>query len=134
MLYNFNGRNIRINDDEIENISQTLELTKEEAIQIWLDDNDYTVNEEQEALDNKAKAVKINHYAKAIDEKPKSTKPRNIKEDYEKIAIIADLAKYLADKEEYDNIVIENKSKLITFSVGDNHYKLDLIKSRPKKA
>ena len=77
MVYNFNGKKLRIDDSELEKISKTLDLTKEEAIAVWLDDNGYTDNEEQIALDNKASAVKINHHAKAIDTKPKEKKPKN---------------------------------------------------------
>ena len=77
MVYNFNGKKLRINDSELEKISKTLDLTKEEAIAVWLDDNGYTNNEEQIALDNQASAVKINHHAKAINTKPKAKKTKN---------------------------------------------------------
>lgn len=30
-------------------------------------------------------------------------------------------------------VEITNKSKIIEFNIGDNHYKLDLIKTRAKK-
>ena len=59
MKYKFNGREIKIPDDEIENMMKILELSKEEAIATWLDDNDYTTNDEVEALTQKAKDVII---------------------------------------------------------------------------
>ena len=114
MVYNFNGKKLRINESELEKISKTLDLTKDEAIAVWLDDNGYTDNEEQIALDNKASAVKINHHAKAIDTKPKEKKPRNYKEDFEKISIINNISEFLSGKG-YENVNIENKSKIITF-------------------
>ena len=46
MLYKINEKkSINIPDEEIEKSMKILELTKEEAIQMWLDDNDYTTNE-----------------------------------------------------------------------------------------
>ena len=66
MKYNFNGKEINIPDAEIENNMKVLEISREEAIAMWLDDNDYTENEEVEELTAKAKSVK--RYEKA--EKP----------------------------------------------------------------
>ena len=43
MVYNFNGKKLRIDDSELEKISKTLDLTKEEAIAVWLDDIDIWV-------------------------------------------------------------------------------------------
>lgn len=41
-----NGKTINIPDKEIENHMKILELSKEEAIQLWLEDNEYEINEE----------------------------------------------------------------------------------------
>ena len=132
MVYNFNGKKLRINDGELEKISKTLDLTKEEAIAVWLDDNGYTKNEEQIALDNKASAVKINHHAKAINTKPKEKKPKNYKEDFEKISIINNIYAFLSGKG-YENVKIENKAKIITFKCGTDTFKIDLIRTRLDK-
>ena len=48
-----------------------------------------------------------------------------------KINIVADLAEYLKTK--YENVDITNESKLITFTVNNEQYKLDLTKTRIKK-
>ena len=132
MVYNFNGKKLRINESELEKISKTLDLTKEEAIAVWLDDNGYTKNEEQIALDNKASAVKINHHAKAINTKPKEKKPKNYKEDFEKISIINNIYAFLSGKD-YENVKIENKAKIITFKCGTDTFKIDLIRTRLDK-
>jgi hypothetical protein len=49
--------------------------------------------------------------------------------------IIAEMANFLENskKLEISNLVIANKEKLITFSIGEKNYKLDLIESRKKK-
>ena len=132
MVYNFNGKKLRIDESELEKISKTLDLTKEEAIEVWLDDNSYTKNEEQIALDNKASAVKINHHAKAINTKPKEKKPKNYKEDFEKISIINNIYTFLSGKG-YENVKIENKAKIITFKYGTDTFKIDLIRTRLDK-
>ena len=60
MKYNFNGKQINIPDKEIKKSMELLELTEEEAIEMWLEDNGYLENEEQEQLDAQAKGqVKV---------------------------------------------------------------------------
>lgn len=129
MIYNFNGKNIRIPDAEIEKNMKLLQLTKEEAIELWLDDNDYTENAEAEELTAKAKENKINHEAKS--DKKRKTAKRERKPDEEKENLIKILENAL--KNAGISAEITNKSKIIEFSVGNNTYKLDLIKKRAKK-
>lgn len=133
MVYNFNGRNIRIPDTEIENNMKVLELTKDEAIQLYLEDNDYCVNEEVERLTKKAKENKtVVHGAKSDKpRKKKSTTAKERKPDTEKEDFITKLADFLT-KEGY-NPQIVNKSKLIEFKMGENTFKLDLIRKRTPK-
>ena len=50
MVYEFKGKKIKIPDEDIKNYMKTLDLTEEEAIETWLDDEGYTENEEVEAL------------------------------------------------------------------------------------
>ena len=73
-----NGKTVNIPDSEITNNMRLLELTREEAIQLWLEDNDYEENEEQAELDAKAKKVKIDHGAQA-DKPRKRAKTANCK-------------------------------------------------------
>jgi hypothetical protein len=131
MVYNLNGKNIHIPDTEITKSMITLGLTKEEAIQLWLEDNDYQTNEEVEALTEKAKENKISHGAKALKSKATPSKPRERKPDLEKEDLIQKLANFLISQGL--TVDITNKSKIIEFTMGENHYKLDLIKQRPPK-
>ena len=127
--YDFNGKTINIPDTELEKSMKLLGLSKEEAIEMYLEDEGYLENEEVEELTKKAKANKINHEAKA--DKPRKAVKRERKPDVEKENIIEILANCL--KNEGFEAEITNKSKLIEFSVGENHYKLDLVKKRPPK-
>lgn len=129
MNYNFNGKNLKIPDDVIEKTMKVLELSKDEAIQLYLEDEGYLENETVTQLTEKAKVNKINHEAKAL--KPRKTIKRERKPDEEKEKLIEILANYL--KNEGFDVEITNKSKIIEFNVGENHYKLDLIKQRPPK-
>lgn len=130
MTYNLNGKNIRIPDAEIQNSMKVLGLTKDEAIQMYLEDEGYLENAEVEALTAKAKENKaVTHEAKA--DRPRKAVKRERKPDEEKENLIALLANCL--KNAGFEAEITNKSKIIEFNVGENHYKLDLVKQRPPK-
>jgi len=132
MTYNLNGKNIRIPDAEIDKNSRLLGITREEAIQMYLEDEGYVENEQTayvEELTKKAKEAKISHDAKS--EKPRKQVKRERKPDEEKENLIEILANALVA--EGFKAKVTNKSKIIEFNVGENHYKLDLIKQRPPK-
>jgi hypothetical protein len=130
MTYNLNGKNIRIPDADIENFMKMLNLSKDEAVKMWLEDEGYLENAEVEELTAKAKENKVSHEAKA--NKPRKSVKRERKPDEEKENLIEILANCL--KNAGFDTEITNKSKIIEFNVGENHYKLDLIKQRqPKK-
>ena len=128
-----NGKVVNIPDNEIEYNMKTLELSKEEAIDLWLEDNDYQVNEELEELDSKAKKVKIDHQASAIDKtEKKDRKPRTVKVSDTKQAVFANIHNFLV--ETYgENVEIVKENKLLTLKVGDKTFKVDLIEQRPPK-
>ena len=131
MTYELNGKKIRINDTELENLVKGLGVSQEQAIQIWLEDEGYLENEEQNNLEKKAKDNRITatvHQAKSQSQKKKRTRER--KPDLEKEEIIQNLANFLENSTE--NVKITNISKLIEFDIGGNHYKLDLIRQRKK--
>lgn len=132
MKYQLNSKVIIIPDSEIENFMKSLDLTKEEAVQMWLEDNDYEVNEEQEALDSKAKKVKIDHGASAVDKTQKEKKPRpKVASDEKKELfdeIFSDLFNVYGE-----NAKIEKENKLIIVKIGEKTFKVDIIEQRAKK-
>ena len=137
MKYEFNGKVLNIPDDFIQNAMKNLSIDKDEAIQLWLEDNDFEVNEEQEALDAKAKAnVKVANIVKARAAEPgkkKTQRERVKKEDPTKEGVIAALAKALPELANAENVTIVNAGKLITFTIGEDTYKLDLVRQRKAK-
>ena len=129
-----NGKNVNIPDEEIKKSMKALDLSKEDAIQMWLEDNDYEVNEEQAELDAKAKKVKIDHGASAVDKtEKKEKKPRPKVASDEKKELFDEIFSNLADVYK-QNAQIEKENKLIIVKIGEKVFKVDLIEQRkPKK-
>ncbi len=127
MKYDFNGKAINIPDKGIENLMTALELSKEEAIETWLDDNDYTSNEEVEELSKKAKAIR--RYEKSDNERKKTTRERKV--DEEKKRLLLDV-KVLLEGLGANVTNIKNEAE-ISFLFGENDYTFKLIKHRPPK-
>lgn len=128
-----NNKVVKIPQNEIDNLMKTLELTEQEAIETWLDDNDYTTNEQVEELTKKAKANGTTKIGARVNVENKKVE-RERKENPTKALIIDQLWQKLAEIEHISNLKVENKEKLITFSLNGNDYKLDLVQKRAKKA
>lgn len=135
MIVKVKNKEVKIPDEEIKNLMDKLELTEQEAIQTWLEDEGYEVNEEVERLTAKAKAngtARVN--ARANVENKKTTRER--KANPVKEEIIQILANALKNSQNLpiNAIKIENIGKIITFKVENREFKLDLIEKRQKKA
>ena len=133
MRYDFNGKMVNIPDQEIEKAMEKLGLTKEQAIEMWLEDEGYLENEEQENLCKLAKENKITatiHKASGKLEK-KQSKPRTVKISNEKQALFKDLHDFLT--ENHQNVEILKENKLIQVKIGEKTFKIDLIEQRPPK-
>lgn len=127
-----NGKVINIPDKDIQNSMKKLEITQEEAVEMWLEDEGYLDNEEQIELNEKAKKIKIDHGASTVDKtQKKEKKPREIKVSDEKQALFAEIVANLAENGRNYEIVKENK--LIYVKIGEKTFKIDLIEQRPPK-
>lgn len=134
MIYNLNGKNINIPDKEIEKAMKSLELTKEEAIEMWLEDEGYLDNEEQIALTQKVKDSGIMttiHGASAEKKEKKDKKPKTVKISEEKQALFTDILQNL--QENYENVEILKQNKLIQVKINEITFKIDIIQQRPPK-
>jgi hypothetical protein len=99
-----NGKTVNVPDSEIKSYMSKYELSENEAIQLYLEDEDLLENAELEELDSKAKKVKINHGASAVDKtEKKEKKPRTVKISDEKLKVIS---QYLSD-----NTVLRNREE-----------------------
>ena len=131
-----NGKTVRIPDKEIEKNMKILEISKDEAILLYLEDEGYIENAEQEALCKKAKEnVKIGNIVKAKADtkpKPKTQKERVKKDDPTKEMIVAEIAGFLPKIAK--NIQVVDNRKIITFCIGEDTYKIDLTRTRKPKS
>ena len=125
------GRVVQVPNDEVSKLQAQLKLSRSEAVELWLYDEGYVENAEADELTAKAKENKISHNARA-EVKQKTQRERVVKEDKVKEAIIQAVADMLPNLEA-ENVVIEKKGKLITFTVGEDKFKFDLIRQRPPK-
>ena len=130
-----NGKTIYISKKELETNAEFLDIDYDEAIQMWLEDEGYLENEEQEKLCKLAKENRITATIhKAGDpEKRRKRSPKGSVENVSKEAIIDHLYDFLEQIQGVSNVFIENKTKLITFEYDNKHFKLDLIQKREKK-
>lgn len=128
-----NGKVVKCSAKWVETSMKALDTDLEDVLLMWLEDNDYLVNEELEELDSKAKTNKVKLVA--TSEKPKKTpKERVAKPQPEKEYIVGIIAEFLEDITGISNLNIENKAKMITFSYKNANYSLDLVQKRPPKA
>lgn len=134
MNYNLNGKLIKIPDSDIELNMSKLGLSKEDAIQVYLEDEGFLDNEEQNNLTQKAKENRVTatiHGASANGKK-KTQRERVRKENPTKERVIAETAKMLEGFAQ--NVQILNVGKLISFELDGKKFEFDLKQKRePKK-
>lgn len=126
MKYNFNGKEINIPDGDIKKLMTNLDIPKDEAIDVWLDDHDYTDNEEAEAMTKKAKEVG-RRYEKSDKERKKVVRERKV--DAEKGGLLTAIKTAV---EEFGGIVsgVKNEAEF-SFTFNSNSYTVKLVKHRP---
>ena len=127
-----NGKVVIVSDREVEKLMNSLKISKEDAIDLWLSDNGYEINEEQQELDEIASKVHIN---KDIDTK-KSTKERKrpeIKVSSEKKSLFNEILTHLQSIYG-ENVKILNENKLVSVEINDLTFKIDVIQVRKKKS
>ena len=136
----FNKKTINIPDNEIKSAVDNLGLTTKEAVEMWLEDNGYRKNAEQEELDKTAKKVKIDRQAREEKTEKKEKKPRTVVISDEKKALFQSILKNLdrccEDNFEIskENIEVITENKLIRVKIGEKTFDIDIIEKRkPKK-
>lgn len=115
-------------EKEILNYMETLDLTREEAEQLWADDNSDEMTPEQAELTAKAKELG-RHMGESMKERKPREKVRKV--DEEKKIILAEFAESLNGiNAEITEVKTETE---ITFKYGGNVYTVKLTKHRPPK-
>ena len=121
----------------IKSTMKALDLTREEAIEMWMDDHDIDQGKAKDFDLDPEKQKVVKEMTKAGGKaRAKETKPRERKPNDEKRTIIQDLNDFLVNScQNYINLVeIVNVEREITFKIGENDYSLTLTCHRkPKK-
>ena len=130
-----NGKKYRVATEQVDTDMKSLDISEFEAIEMWLEDNDILVNEEQAELDAKAKANKSNKVvsARGVVSEKKTPRERTKKENPTKAMVIETLKTALQGLDTVVDINVENAEKIITFKIGDNDFKIDLTQKRKPK-
>lgn len=132
-------------DEVINRIISGLQVSKDEAIKIYLEDESVIINEEQEQLNKKAEqsgVMRTIHGAtseKVVQKRMAGTaeKKRTTKPQPDKGAIIGYIRVLFEGFElrgDMANVTVENPTKTITFNYHGAPYKLDLTATRVKKS
>ena len=132
------GKVVNIPDKEIEKNMKLLEISQEEAVEMWLEDEGYLDNDEQTELDKKAKDSGILHTIHGAGDKKerkKSDKPKVVKVSDEKKALFTEIKENLEcfAEESGGKVTIEKENKLIIFEINGKTFKIDLIEQRKPK-
>ena len=132
-----NGKVVKGAKGYIDKCVDKLGIDQEDAILTWLEDEGYMENLDQEELCDQAKENKSHKVVNAKVEKApkkKTQRERTQKSQPEKEYIVGVIAELLEDITDVNNLIIENKAKIITFTYKNNEYKLDLTQKRKPKA
>lgn len=115
-------RTVNIPEEDIRRSKSAFGLSNKEAIDMWLVDEGYLTNPVVEELN-----------AKAANNKVSAPRKRSVKrkEDPIKREIIASLFDYMQDNfKGFNNIIVRNPERIISFSLGEDTYEITLSKKR----
>lgn len=129
-----NGKVVKVDKKWAQLSMEKLETDLEDVLLMYLEDNNYIINDSQEELDKSAKANGVKLVAKTEKPKKKTQRERVVKENPTKELIITKLVSALQEIDNISNVNVENKAKLITFSLNNEDFKLDLVQKRKEKA
>ena len=115
-------------EQQIEKYMKSLEISREEAEQLWLDDQEDFIGEEGEQMTQKAKEIR--RYEQAEPTK-KERKTRERKVDTDKLFILTKV-KDLLEEMELSEISLKTETE-ISFLFNGASYSMKLTKHRPPK-
>ena len=113
--------------EEIKIYMEKLDISKEEATQLWEDDHSDEVLPEVAEMEKKAKQIK--RYEKSDSKRKTSTKERKI--DTEKKSFLEGFRIFVEGKG--GTVTAKKNEAEFSFTYGGNDYTVKLIKHRPTK-
>ena len=123
-----------IPNKEIDKMMDTLDISLEEACEVYLFDHDLTENEEVEEITKKATKNRITSTIHGAKGEKRERKPREKKENALKKEIIQAIYTVIANEiTSSANTFIRNDEKYIDFTLGDREFTINLVEHRKKK-
>lgn len=138
MKYTFNNKTYNIPNEEIDKLTESLDISIAEACEMWLSDHDMIVNETVEELTKNAQKNRVTGTIHNAKGEKKERKPREKKENPLKKQIISGIFDYFLDEIGHTlpkdaQITIKNNEKYIDLTIGDREFTINLIEHRKKK-
>lgn len=134
MKYTFNNKTYNIPNEEIDKLTESLDISIAEACEMWLSDHDMIINETVEELTKNAQKNRVTGTIHNAKGEKKERKPREKKENPLKKEIIEAIYNgIIKEITSSDHVSITNNEKYIDFSIGDRKFTINLIEHRKKK-
>ena len=127
----FNGKTYSVEKEQIEVLMKSLDLTFDEAVETYLDDEGLLENEEQNALDKKAQKVYKEQSRVDTEKAKKPRQTRNRTVSPEKSGFVEKLYQFLT--ENYENVEIIRPNKFYSVDINGKIIKMDIMEQRPPK-
>lgn len=127
-------KTINIPDATIKEYEKCFELSTEDAIKMYLEEEGYLDNAELNELEEKAEKnkVSVRGEAKSKTERKKTSKPKVVKVSDTKKELFSKISQFLTDTYG-ENAEILKENKLIQVKIGEDMFKIDIIQQRKPK-
>ena len=125
---------MKIDEKRIAYLMKTLDITREEALELEGYDADVTAGKKTEddlTAEQQAVVSEMTRADAEVGKRKGTRKPNELKE-----AIVREIAEFLSEDalgQMYEAVLVANANRTITFSVGDKRFELNLIEKRPPK-
>lgn len=127
-------KTINIPEATIKEYEKCFELSTEDAIKMYLEEEGYLDNAELDELEEKAEKnkVSVRGEAKSKTERKKTSKPKVVKVSDTKKELFSKISQFLIDTFG-ENVEILKENKLIQVKIGEDMFKIDIIQQRKPK-
>lgn len=133
------AKGVNIPNEWIDEMCEKLDISIDEAVDMYLTDNGVIENAEQTALNEKTKGMKIDHNTGGKPKKKvvRERKPNELKREIINMLIealnICEI-KGVEDKQTYfETLKVVNPEKYIDFTINGREFTINLVEHRPPK-
>ena len=130
-------KNYEIPNKEIDSLMDKLDISLEEACELYLSDHELVENETVEELTKKAQKNRVTNTIHSAKGEKKDRKPREKKENPLKKEIIDAIRYYFSNKDNInftiEELTVRNDEKYIDFVSNGRSFTINLVEHRKKK-